>query len=50
MVWKLETSGNFNGNQVVPGLKNCAFVGKFERERKLGKSHLEETSRHFLVL
>jgi hypothetical protein len=35
--WKLETSGNENGNFDLRGLKKHEFVGDFERTRKPGK-------------
>jgi hypothetical protein len=49
MVWKLETSGNFRGNLAFFGMEKRVLIGEFERERKPGKSHLKETSRHFLA-
>ena len=36
--WKLETSGNENGNFDYSDTKKCIFIGKSERARKLGKS------------
>ena len=35
--WKLETSGNENGNFIVSNITKCIFTGKSEGGRKLGK-------------
>ena len=40
--WKLETSGNENGNFVFSNTKMCAFIGKFDDGRKLGKSGMRK--------
>jgi len=47
MVWKLETSGNENGNENVSWVRKYVFVGEFEDERKLVETGFEETSRPF---
>jgi hypothetical protein len=48
MVWKLETSGNENGNECHSVIQNCDFVGKNEHARKRTMRGFVETSRHFL--
>ena len=42
MVWKLEISGNENGNENVSWLRKYVFVGEFEDGRKLGRRDLRK--------
>ena len=45
--WKLETSGNENGNFVFSNTKMCVFIGKSEGARKLGKSGMRKLRAHY---
>jgi hypothetical protein len=47
MVWKLETSGNENGNLTFSEAQKSVFVGKFKWARKLAEALLKETSKCF---